>query len=47
LHYIQTIGADTLFQRLQNLEERFGPRFTPDAGWELVSGFMPSANRHG
>ena len=47
LHYIQTIGADTLFQRLQNLEERFGPRFTPDAGWELVSGFMPSANSHG
>lgn len=47
LHYIQTIGADTLFQRLQNLEERFGPRFTPDPGWELVSGFMPSANRHG
>lgn len=47
LHYIQTIGADTLFQRLQNLEERFGPRFTPDAGWEVVSGFMPSASGHG
>jgi 3-hydroxyacyl-CoA dehydrogenase/enoyl-CoA hydratase/3-hydroxybutyryl-CoA epimerase len=39
LHYIETTGADTLFRRLQDLEQRLGPRFIPDPGWELVSGF--------
>lgn len=40
LRYIETVGADTLLQRLQELEQRFGPRFRPDAGWEEVAGFV-------
>lgn len=47
LHYIETTGADTLFRRLQDLEQRLGPRFIPDAGWELVSGFKSSTSRNG
>ncbi len=39
LRYIETMGADTLLQRLGKLEQTLGPRFTPDPGWELVSGF--------
>lgn len=39
LRYIEAVGADTLRQRLQELEQRLGPRFEPDAGWETVSGF--------
>lgn len=39
LRYIETVGADTLLQRLQDLEQRFGQRFKPDAGWDVVSGF--------
>ncbi len=39
LRYIETMGADTLLQRLRGLEERLGKRFTPDPGWESVSGF--------
>jgi len=39
LRYIQTEGADTLLQRLHNLEQRYGERFKADPGWEYVSGF--------
>jgi 3-hydroxyacyl-CoA dehydrogenase/enoyl-CoA hydratase/3-hydroxybutyryl-CoA epimerase len=39
LRYIATIGADSAMQRLHELEQRFGRRFTPDPGWEAVSGF--------
>jgi 3-hydroxyacyl-CoA dehydrogenase/enoyl-CoA hydratase/3-hydroxybutyryl-CoA epimerase len=39
LRYIETVGADTLLRRLQDLAQRFGPRFKPDAGWAVVSGF--------
>ncbi len=39
LHYINDIGADTLYQRLQSLEHRFGARFKPDSGWNYVAGF--------
>ena len=39
LRYIETVGADTLLQRLRELEQRLGPRFKADAGWEVVSGF--------
>jgi 3-hydroxyacyl-CoA dehydrogenase/enoyl-CoA hydratase/3-hydroxybutyryl-CoA epimerase len=39
LNYIRCVGADTLFQRLQDFEQRFGVRFTPDAGWDKVAGF--------
>ena len=40
LQYIDTEGEDTVLQRLQQLEQRFGTRFTPDAGWETLSGFV-------
>jgi len=47
LRYIECVGADTLFKRLQELEERFGPRFNPDEGWDQVSGFTPSGSGNG
>ena len=39
VRYIEMVGADTLLQRLRDLEQRFGRRFKPDAGWEVLSGF--------
>ncbi|HHJ13974.1 MAG TPA: crotonase, partial [Gammaproteobacteria bacterium] len=39
VHYIETVGADSLLQRLRDLQQRFGGRFTPDAGWESLAGF--------
>jgi 3-hydroxyacyl-CoA dehydrogenase/enoyl-CoA hydratase/3-hydroxybutyryl-CoA epimerase len=39
LHYIETVGANVIYARLQELEQKHGPRFRPDAGWEQVSGF--------
>ena len=47
LHYIETTGADTLFRRLQDLEQQFGARFIPDPGWERVSGFKSPGNSDG
>jgi len=47
LHYIETTGADTLFRRLQELEQRFGARFIPDPGWERVAGFGSPDNGDG
>ncbi len=44
LHYIETAGADTLYQRLQNLEQQYGIRFKPDPGWKNVAGFSLSDN---
>lgn len=40
LHYIKTIGADGLYQQLQQLEQKYGTRFQADVGWKLVSGFV-------
>ncbi len=39
-HYIRTVGADTLYQQLQTLEQRHGARFSPDAGWDKMAGFI-------
>ncbi|MGW8309792.1 MAG: 3-hydroxyacyl-CoA dehydrogenase NAD-binding domain-containing protein [Thiogranum sp.] len=47
LHYIETVGADIIFRRLQGLEERFGARFVPDPGWELLAGFKAPDNSSG
>jgi 3-hydroxyacyl-CoA dehydrogenase/enoyl-CoA hydratase/3-hydroxybutyryl-CoA epimerase len=47
LHYIETVGADVLYKRLQELEQKYGPRFQPDPGWEQVSGFASTNNRNG
>ena len=33
LHYLSTAGNDVLRQRLKGLEQRFGHRFSADAGW--------------
>lgn len=37
--YIETEGPDVMLQRLHELEEKFGERFKPDAGWQTLSGF--------
>ena len=42
LHYIEDVGADTLYQRLNELEQRAGIRFKPDPGWKDVAGFASS-----
>jgi 3-hydroxyacyl-CoA dehydrogenase/enoyl-CoA hydratase/3-hydroxybutyryl-CoA epimerase len=47
LHYIETVGADVLYQRLHDLEQRLGARFKPDRGWDLVSGFVASRDDNG
>ena len=33
LNYCDSQGKDVLYKKLQNLEERYGSRFKPDAGW--------------
>ncbi|MGE3150896.1 MAG: 3-hydroxyacyl-CoA dehydrogenase NAD-binding domain-containing protein [Pseudorhodoplanes sp.] len=35
LHYAKTRGPENVVLTLQQLEDRHGGRFTPDAGWEL------------
>jgi 3-hydroxyacyl-CoA dehydrogenase/enoyl-CoA hydratase/3-hydroxybutyryl-CoA epimerase len=47
LHHIETVGADVLYERLQELEQKYGARFQPDSGWEQVSGFASTNNRNG
>ena len=47
LRYIETQGADTLLQRLQDLEKRLGSRFTPAPGWETVAGFTDQESING
>ncbi len=34
LHYARTRGIEEIVHTLQRLEDKFGPRFVPDAGWE-------------
>lgn len=34
IQHIRDTGADVLKQRLQALEQRYGPRFTPREGWD-------------
>ena len=33
LHYVRARGVDPILARLENLESKYGKRFTPDAGW--------------
>jgi len=47
LHHIETVGADVLYERLQELEQKYGSRFQPDPGWEQVSGFTSTENGGG
>jgi 3-hydroxyacyl-CoA dehydrogenase/enoyl-CoA hydratase/3-hydroxybutyryl-CoA epimerase len=44
LHYIDTVGADVLYERLQRYEQKYGSRFKPHPGWETVSGFGVTDN---
>ncbi len=34
MQYLETRGRDAVLQRLLKLEEKFGERFRPDAGWQ-------------
>ncbi|WP_028583934.1 3-hydroxyacyl-CoA dehydrogenase NAD-binding domain-containing protein [Desulfogranum mediterraneum] len=36
IHYLHDQGAGMLLTRLRRLEQQFGPRFTPDPGWEQL-----------
>ena len=47
LRYIETVGADTLVQKLHGFEKRLGSRFKPDKGWEIVAGFTSNKHDHG
>jgi 3-hydroxyacyl-CoA dehydrogenase/enoyl-CoA hydratase/3-hydroxybutyryl-CoA epimerase len=38
LTYARTRGVDAVAARLQELATRYGPRFTPDAGWSQLGG---------
>ena len=38
LNYAHACGIDDIKRRLEALEARFGPRFHPDAGWDLLAG---------
>ena len=38
LNYAHACGIDDIKRRLEVLEARFGPRFHPDAGWDLLAG---------
>jgi 3-hydroxyacyl-CoA dehydrogenase/enoyl-CoA hydratase/3-hydroxybutyryl-CoA epimerase len=33
LHYVRTLGVDSILGRLKNLESKYGKHFAPDAGW--------------
>jgi 3-hydroxyacyl-CoA dehydrogenase/enoyl-CoA hydratase/3-hydroxybutyryl-CoA epimerase len=37
LQYAKDRGIDNVVQRLNELADRYGERFRPDAGWELIS----------
>ena len=36
MHYVTSQGAEVLRERLNQLAQKHGPRFTPDAGWETL-----------
>ncbi len=36
VHYARTRGIDTIVAQLMALSERYGERFTPDAGWQAL-----------
>jgi len=35
INYLRNQGAQKLYSRLQALEQKLGPRYTPDTGWDL------------
>ena len=36
MHYVKTHGANAIYQKLQQLQQKYGERFTPDAGWQQL-----------
>lgn len=36
IQYARSRGVDTVIQRLEEFERTYGPRFAPDAGWQLL-----------
>ena len=38
LHYARSRGVEAVVARLRQLAAAYGPRFAPDAGWELLQG---------
>ncbi len=36
VHYARSVGIDRIVERLTQLQEKFGDRFTPDPGWKDV-----------
>jgi 3-hydroxyacyl-CoA dehydrogenase/enoyl-CoA hydratase/3-hydroxybutyryl-CoA epimerase len=36
IQYARSRGVDAVIQRLEELERTYGPRFAPDAGWQLL-----------
>jgi 3-hydroxyacyl-CoA dehydrogenase/enoyl-CoA hydratase/3-hydroxybutyryl-CoA epimerase len=41
LHYARTRGIAEVTQRLRELQQRYGERFRPDAGWHILSAGGP------
>jgi 3-hydroxyacyl-CoA dehydrogenase/enoyl-CoA hydratase/3-hydroxybutyryl-CoA epimerase len=37
IHYTESTGVTPLLERLRQLEGMYGPRFTPDAGWQNLT----------
>lgn len=37
IHYARERGLDEVVEALQRLEQRHGPRFKPDEGWNSLS----------
>jgi len=33
MHYIDNQGVDSLLEKMRNLHERYGERFSPDENW--------------
>jgi len=38
LHYVHSVGVETIRERLGELEQQFGERFTADEGWSQLAG---------
>jgi len=36
MHYARSRGVDDIVSRLKELKQAYGPRFTPDEGWQSL-----------
>ena len=37
MHYARDRGVDAIVRRMEELAEKHGPRFRPDAGWQALT----------